>query len=193
MVRSWGKIWYSIGIARNFAFFAIWLITRFPGNPITGGSRGGMRTTINSMEIITKIAQLAFIGITAAILILENRRRLRGTLKAEDVKQREEAKSSPSVTSTRVVQKIRLLVLALMGISLIITSTFVLPSLMPRPNGGGGPPALKQTGVGGGEVVALGRSIGVSGLPSQGQEQPAAINTTITTTVAPQAANSGLQ
>src|ERR1051325_6985727 len=65
MIRKWGRAWYSIGIAGNFAFFAIWLITRFPGNPITG--RGELR--INSTEMIIEGAQLAFIGLVEAILV----------------------------------------------------------------------------------------------------------------------------
>src|ERR1700712_2377874 len=39
MIKRWGKIWYYIGIAGNIAFILLYVITRLPGNPITG--RGG--------------------------------------------------------------------------------------------------------------------------------------------------------
>ena len=39
MVRRWGMPWYAIGIEGIIVFMAIWIITRMPGNPITG--RGG--------------------------------------------------------------------------------------------------------------------------------------------------------
>ena len=69
MLKQWGKIWYSIGIAGTAAFIAIWAITRMPGNPITG--RGA---DVGIDDIVAEIAQLAFIGFTAVILVIENRR-----------------------------------------------------------------------------------------------------------------------
>lgn len=39
MIRRWGNIWYYVGIAGNIAFILLYVITRFPGNPVTG--RGG--------------------------------------------------------------------------------------------------------------------------------------------------------
>jgi hypothetical protein len=39
MIRRWGIPWYAIGIAGTMVFMALWIITRIPGNPITG--RGG--------------------------------------------------------------------------------------------------------------------------------------------------------
>ena len=47
---------------------AIWVITRFPGNPITG--RGG---GVNEMAIAVESAETAFIGLSIAILTLESR------------------------------------------------------------------------------------------------------------------------
>lgn len=45
----------------------IWVITRFPGNPITGnGSR------VNEMAMIVEAMQGAFIGLAAAILVIES-------------------------------------------------------------------------------------------------------------------------
>ena len=36
IIRQWGKIWYSIGIAGTAVFMLLWVITRIPENPITG-------------------------------------------------------------------------------------------------------------------------------------------------------------
>ena len=69
ILRQWGKIWYSIGIAGTAAFIAIWAITRMPANPITG--RAG---DIDIVDIICEAAQFAFIGFTAAILAIESGR-----------------------------------------------------------------------------------------------------------------------
>jgi hypothetical protein len=69
ILKQWGKIWYSIGIAGTAAFIAIWAITRMSGNPITG--KGG---DVAIDDIICEAAQIAFIGFTAVILMIENRR-----------------------------------------------------------------------------------------------------------------------
>jgi hypothetical protein len=68
MARKWGKIWYSVGIAGTVAFMLIWVITRFRGNPITG--RGG---GANEMAIAVESMQVLFIGLAAAVLVLETR------------------------------------------------------------------------------------------------------------------------
>jgi hypothetical protein len=39
MLKSWGRVWYCIGIAGTIILIIIWATTRMPGNPITG--RGG--------------------------------------------------------------------------------------------------------------------------------------------------------
>ena len=39
MIKRWGNAWYYIGIAGNIAFILLYVITRFPGNPVNG--RGG--------------------------------------------------------------------------------------------------------------------------------------------------------
>lgn len=70
MIKRWGRPWYAVGIAGTAVLVAMYFITRMPGNPITG--RGG---PINAMGAITEIAQLAFIGLAAAILVMESRRR----------------------------------------------------------------------------------------------------------------------
>jgi peptidoglycan/LPS O-acetylase OafA/YrhL len=70
MIRRWGRIWYGIGIVGTLVLIAIWIITRIPGNPITG--RGGM---VNEMGIAVEVIQWAFVGLTAAILVVEPRRK----------------------------------------------------------------------------------------------------------------------
>ncbi|AIF82431.1 hypothetical protein NTE_00349 [Candidatus Nitrososphaera evergladensis SR1] len=57
ILRRWGKVWYSIGIAGTTVFIAIWTITRMPGNPIT--HRAG---DLDAIDIVTEALQLAFIG-----------------------------------------------------------------------------------------------------------------------------------
>jgi peptidoglycan/LPS O-acetylase OafA/YrhL len=68
MIRRWGRVWYGIGIVGTLVLIAIWLVTRIDGNPITG--RGGM---INEMGIAVETIQWAFVGLTAAILVIELR------------------------------------------------------------------------------------------------------------------------
>jgi hypothetical protein len=68
MARKWGRTWYSIGIAGTIAFLLIWVISRFPGNPITG--RGG---GVNEMAIAAEAMEALFIGLAAAILVVESR------------------------------------------------------------------------------------------------------------------------
>lgn len=54
MIRRWGRVWYGVGIGGTLALIAIWIITRIPGNPITG--RGGM---VNEMGIVVESMQRA--------------------------------------------------------------------------------------------------------------------------------------
>ena len=68
MIRRWGRVWYGVGIGGTLVLIAIWIITRMPGNPITG--RGGM---VNEMGIAVETMQWAFVGLTAAILVMELR------------------------------------------------------------------------------------------------------------------------
>ncbi|MFL6356034.1 MAG: hypothetical protein ACJ71C_05690, partial [Nitrososphaeraceae archaeon] len=58
MIRRWGRVWYSVGIAGTLVFIAMWVITRVPGNPITG--RGGM---ISDMGIAVEVMQFAFVAL----------------------------------------------------------------------------------------------------------------------------------
>ncbi|HKX81516.1 MAG TPA: hypothetical protein VJL54_04605 [Nitrososphaera sp.] len=68
MARRWGKAWYATGIAGTATLFLIWLVTRFPGNPITG--RGG---GVNEMAAAVESLQLIFIGLASALLVIESR------------------------------------------------------------------------------------------------------------------------
>jgi hypothetical protein len=68
MVKRWGKIWYYIGIAGTVILIIMWVITRMPGNPITG--RGG---SISEMAITIEVFQIAFIIITGIIIAKERR------------------------------------------------------------------------------------------------------------------------
>jgi uncharacterized membrane protein HdeD (DUF308 family) len=66
MIKRWGKPWYYIGIAGNIAFIILYVITRFPGNPVNG--RGG---GVDATDMICELAQVAYITITAVILVKE--------------------------------------------------------------------------------------------------------------------------
>jgi len=68
MIRRWGKVWYYIGIAGNIAFILLYLITRFPGNPING--RGGNADII---DLTCEFAQVAYIIITSIIIAKERK------------------------------------------------------------------------------------------------------------------------
>ena len=63
MIKRWGRRWYYIGIAGNIAFIVLYVITRFPGNPVNG--RGG---DVDAIDMICELAQVAYIAITAVIL-----------------------------------------------------------------------------------------------------------------------------
>jgi hypothetical protein len=66
MIRRWGKVWYYVGIAGNAAFILLYIITRFPGNPVNG--RGG---GVDMVDLTCELAQVAFIAITSIIIAKE--------------------------------------------------------------------------------------------------------------------------
>jgi hypothetical protein len=66
MIKRWGRIWYYIGIAGNIAFIILYVVTRFPGNPVNG--RGG---DVDIVDMTCELAQVAYIAITAVILAKE--------------------------------------------------------------------------------------------------------------------------
>jgi hypothetical protein len=66
MIKRWGKPWYFVGVAGNIAFIILYVVTRFPGNPVTG--RGGNTDII---DLTCELAQAAYIIITVMILAKE--------------------------------------------------------------------------------------------------------------------------
>ncbi|MFY9796710.1 MAG: hypothetical protein WAK17_19640 [Candidatus Nitrosopolaris sp.] len=66
MIKRWGRPWYYIGIAGNVGFIILYVVTRFPGNPVTG--RGG---DVEALDMVCELAQVAYIAITAVILVKE--------------------------------------------------------------------------------------------------------------------------
>ena len=79
MIRRWGRVWYGIGIGGTLVLIAIWIITRMPGNPITG--RGGM---VDEMGVAVEVLQAAFIGLSIAIIVYEmKRKRISGKAASE--------------------------------------------------------------------------------------------------------------
>jgi hypothetical protein len=135
MIRRWGLPWYAIGIAGTLVFMALWIITRIPGNPITG--RGGPAG--NPIAITIEVFQAAFIGLAIAIIIYEHR------------KKKKKGQQEVEKSITRASGKRRMPILGGIVIALILIGLFALPMLMPGPmggSGGGGPP--RQGGAGGG-------------------------------------------
>jgi hypothetical protein len=72
MIKRWGKIWYLIGIGGTIILIIMWAVTRMPGNPITG--RGG---PLNEIGIAIQVFQIAYVIITAIIIVKERRGNLR--------------------------------------------------------------------------------------------------------------------
>ena len=68
MIKRWGNAWYYIGIAGNIAFILLYVITRFPGNPVNG--RGG---DVDMLDLMCELAQVAFIILTAIIIAKERK------------------------------------------------------------------------------------------------------------------------
>jgi hypothetical protein len=62
-IRGWNKVWYYVGIGGTLTFILIWVITRFPGNPING--RGG---SIGETAIAVEVFQIAYIVLSIIIL-----------------------------------------------------------------------------------------------------------------------------
>jgi hypothetical protein len=66
MVRRWGKIWYYIGIAGTVILIILWTVTRAP-DPITEGRA----LPINEIGVTIEVFQIAYIVITAIIIVKE--------------------------------------------------------------------------------------------------------------------------
>jgi hypothetical protein len=69
ILKRWGRVWYSIGIAGTAVFIALWAITRMPANPIIHKA-----ADVGKIDIATELAEFAFIGFSFVILAIENRR-----------------------------------------------------------------------------------------------------------------------
>jgi hypothetical protein len=78
MLKRWGRIWYFLGIGGTIILIIMWGITRVPGNPITG--RGG---PISEMAIVIEIFQIAYIIITAIIILKERRGHIKEIVKGK--------------------------------------------------------------------------------------------------------------
>ncbi len=70
MIRRWGLPWYYVGIGGTIVLIILYAITRMPGNPITG--RGG---PVSPMALAIEVFQVAFIGLSIAIIIYESKRK----------------------------------------------------------------------------------------------------------------------
>src|SRR4051794_19471031 len=68
MIRRWGTVWYYVGIAGTIAFILLYVITRFPGNPVNG--RGG---DADMVDLTCEFAQVAYIIITSIIIVKERK------------------------------------------------------------------------------------------------------------------------
>jgi hypothetical protein len=70
IIRRWGLPWYYVGIGGTIVLIILYVITRMPDNPITG--RGG---PVSPMALAIELLQAAFIGLTAAIIVYESKRK----------------------------------------------------------------------------------------------------------------------
>jgi hypothetical protein len=70
MIRKWGRPWYLIGIGGTIVLIILYAVSRMPGNPITG--RGG---PVSPMALAIEVFQVAFIGLSIAIIIYESKRK----------------------------------------------------------------------------------------------------------------------
>ena len=141
MIRRWGIPWYAIGIGGTIVFMALWIITRVPGNPITG--RGGPAG--NPIAITIEVFQAAFIGLAAAIITYEYRKKKQQVPPQHGEKKQEVVEESTKSSGIRHIP-----ILGGMIIALILIGLFALPTLMPSPMGGGGGGPPRQGGGGGG-------------------------------------------
>jgi hypothetical protein len=68
ILRKWNPAWIGVGIGGTIVFIMLWVITRFPENPITG--RGG---GANTMAILTESFQIVFVALSIAIIVYKKK------------------------------------------------------------------------------------------------------------------------
>jgi hypothetical protein len=76
MIKRWGRIWYYIGIVGTIILIIMWVMTRVPGNPITG--RGG---PISEMAVAIEVFQIAYIVLAGIIIAKEIKRGVKTSTK----------------------------------------------------------------------------------------------------------------
>jgi hypothetical protein len=69
IVRTWRKAWIYVGIGGTIILIIIWVITRYPDNPISGRD-----LPVNSIGITIETFQICFIVLCAIILARAKRR-----------------------------------------------------------------------------------------------------------------------
>lgn len=130
MIRRWGAPWYAVGIGGTVVFTALWVVTRMPDNPITG--RAGPAD--NPTAILIEVCQAIFIGLAAAVLVYESRRKVRTEIK--------DSGFAPAKHRQKTA------ILAGIVVALVMIGAFALPAAMPRPSGpppGQGGPQVNGT------------------------------------------------
>jgi magnesium-transporting ATPase (P-type) len=73
IIRKWGLPWYLVGIGGTIVLIILFVITRLPDNPISGRA-----FPTSPMAAAIEVMQVAFIGLTIAIIIYESRRKKLG-------------------------------------------------------------------------------------------------------------------
>lgn len=68
MIKRWGRKWYYIGLAGTVILVILYAATRVP-NPLTGGRPA----PTNEIGISILIFEIAYVAITATILVRERR------------------------------------------------------------------------------------------------------------------------
>jgi hypothetical protein len=63
ILRTWGRVWTYGGISGTIILIIIWIITRFPDNPITGRD-----LPVNAIGIAIEVFQIAFIVLCSLII-----------------------------------------------------------------------------------------------------------------------------
>jgi hypothetical protein len=65
ILRTWGRVWTYVGIGGTIILIIIWIITRFPDNPIIGRD-----LPVNSIGVAVEVFQIAFIVLCSLIIAI---------------------------------------------------------------------------------------------------------------------------